>query len=81
MNGESQEKTAAPDLSGPSFLKTLEDLLITLRRSSKDLAFYPSGHPQLSRSLQNAVSHLTAAVAGRVSLPLTVSRTGFSFEG
>jgi len=81
MNGEGQKASAAPDLSGPSLLKTLEDLLIALRRSSKDLAFYPSGHPQLNRSLENAVSHLHAAVAVRTPLPLTVSRTGFSFEG
>jgi hypothetical protein len=81
MNGEGQKTSVAPDLSGPSILKTLEDLLIALRRSSKDLAFYPSGHPQLNRSLENAMSHLHAAVAVRTPLPLTVSRTGFSFEG
>jgi len=81
MNGGGQTTSATPGLAGPSFLKALEDLLIALRRSSKDLAFYPSGHPMLTRSLENAVRHLRAAVAVRTPLALTVSRNGFGFEG
>ena len=81
MNGEGQKASAAPDLSGPSLLKTLEDLLIALRRSSKDLAFYPTGHPLLNRSLETAVAQLRIVLGTRTLLAIVVSRAGFSFQG
>jgi hypothetical protein len=59
----------------------LEELLIALRKSSKDLAFYPAGHPMLNRSLERAAEQLQSAVATRAPLSLAVSRVGFSFEG
>lgn len=81
MVEEQQTAGATPGTPGPAFGKTLEDLLIALRRSSKDLAFYPEGHPQLQRSLERALDELKAAVGSRATLQLTVSRTGFAFEG
>jgi hypothetical protein len=62
-------------------VKDLEELLVTLRRSSKDLSFYPPGHPLLNRSLERAVSQLRGVVDARAPLALVVSRTGFSIEG
>jgi hypothetical protein len=59
----------------------LEELLIALRKSSKDLAFYPPGHPMLNRSLERSAGQLQSAVAIRAPLSLVVSRAGFSFEG
>src|SRR5512136_2910005 len=63
-----------------AFAKEVEELLITLRRSSRDLAFYPSSHPMLKRSMQNAVSQLRAVSAGRTPLAISVARTGMSVE-
>jgi hypothetical protein len=59
----------------------LEELLIALRKSSKDLAFYPPGHPMLNRSLERSAGQLQSVVAARAPLSLVVSRAGFSFEG
>jgi hypothetical protein len=76
-----QTAGATPGLPGSPFLKSLEDLLITLRRSSKDLAFYPAGHPLLNHSLEQAVSQLHSAVSARAPLMLSVTRSGFSCDG
>ncbi|MBI2561542.1 MAG: hypothetical protein HYW08_03885, partial [candidate division NC10 bacterium] len=70
-----------PAAPGPALVKDLEELLVTLRRSSKDLSFYPPGHPLLNRSLERAVSQLRGLVDVRAPLALVVSRTGFSFDG
>jgi len=66
---------------GAAVLKALEDLLTALRKSSKDLAFYPPGHPLLNRSLERSAEQLRAVVAARAPLTLGVSRAGFSYEG
>ncbi len=81
MGKEGEAAGGAPGVSGPIFLKRLEDLLITLRRASKDLAFYPPDHPLLRASLENARSQLHAVVGTRGSLALIVGRAGLSFEG
>ena len=81
MDKEGQAAAATSGAPGPANLKALEDLLITLRKSSKDLAFYPPGHPLLNRSLERAVEQLHAVVGVRAPLSLAVSRTGFTFEG
>jgi HEAT repeat protein len=81
MDKERQAAAAPPDAAGSSFGAVLEGLLITLRRTSKDIAFYPAGHPTLARSVERAASQLLAVVTGRPALRLVVSRGGFSFEG
>jgi len=81
MDRQGQAAAAAPGTPGPPILKALEELLIALRKSSKDLAFYPAGHPMLNRSLERATEQLQSAVATRAPLSLVVSRLGFSFEG
>ncbi|MGD0265896.1 MAG: HEAT repeat domain-containing protein [Candidatus Methylomirabilota bacterium] len=81
MDRQGQAAAAAPGTPGPPILKALEGLLIALRKSSKDLAFYPAGHPMLNRSLERAAERLQSAVAIRAPLSLVVSRVGFSFEG
>ncbi len=81
MGKDGQAAAAASRASGPTILTALEDLLMTLRKSSKDLTFYPSGHPRLNRSLEQATEQLHAVVAARAPLSLAVSRTGFTFEG
>ncbi len=78
MDKGEQAGGATPGVLGP---KALEELLITLRRSSKDLAFYPSGHPLLNRSLERAVRQFDAVVSARPPVTLAISRAGFSFEG
>ena len=81
MDKEGHAAAAAPETAGPPILKALEDLLVTLRKSSKDLVFYPAGHPMLTRSLERAAEQMRTAVGARAPLPLAVSRAGFSFEG
>ena len=81
MDRQGQAAAAAPGTPGPPILKALEELLIALRKSSKDLAFYPPGHPMLNRSLERAAGQLQSVVATRAPLSLVVSRAGFSFEG
>ena len=81
MDAERQAAAGSTGVIGPAFLKGLEELLVTLRRSSKDLAFYPTGHPALERSLERALRQLHAMVGARQPLTITVSRTGFGFEG
>ncbi|MBI4571853.1 MAG: HEAT repeat domain-containing protein [candidate division NC10 bacterium] len=81
MVREGEASGASPAVSGSTVLKVLEDLLVTLRRSSKDLAFYPPEHPMLKRSMERAVSQLHAAVGIRAPLAIAVSRGGFTFDG
>ena len=81
MDKVGQAAAATSGATGPAILKALEDLLVTLRKSSKDLAFYPPGHPLLNRSMERAAEQLCAVVATRTSLSLSVSRTSFTFEG
>jgi hypothetical protein len=56
-------------------------MLVGLRRTSKDLTFYPPEHPLLLRSLERTTGQVHALVADRSPLALTVSRSGFTFEG
>jgi len=81
MDRQGQAAAAAPGTPGPPILRALEKLLIALRKSSKDLAFYPPGHPMLNRSLERSAGQLQSVVAARAPLSLVVSRAGFSFEG
>jgi HEAT repeat protein len=81
MEKDGQAAAATSRAPGPAILTALEDLLMTLRKSSKDLAFYPLGHPRLTRSLERATEQLHAVVATRALLSLAVSRTGFTCEG
>ena len=81
MEKEGQAAGPTPGAPWPALVKDLEELLVSLRRSSKDLSFYPPGHPLLNRSLERAVSQLRGLVDARAPLALVVSRTGFSFEG
>jgi HEAT repeat protein len=67
--------------SGPVFIKRLEELLVGLRRCSKDLAFYPPGHPAMARSLERTLEQLQSVVDTASPLTIAVTRSGFTFEG
>jgi HEAT repeat protein len=62
-------------------VKALEEMLVGLRRTSKDLTFYPPEHPLLLRSLERATGQVHALVGDRSPLALAVTRSGFTFEG
>jgi HEAT repeat protein len=81
MGKEGEAAAATSSSPGAAISKALEDLLIALRKSSKDLAFYPPGHPLLNRSLERSAEQLRAVVATQATLSLAVSRAGFSYEG
>jgi hypothetical protein len=72
---------AIPGGHGLATVKDVEELLVALRRTSKDLTFYPTGHPLLNRSLERAAKQLRDVVGGRSSLTVGVTPSGFSFEG
>jgi len=81
MDKTGQAAAGTSGSAGAAILTALEDLLVALRKSSKDLAFYPPGHPLLNRSLERSAEQLRAVVATRAPLSLTVSRAAFSYEG
>ncbi len=81
MDKEGQVAGGTPGVAAQAFGKTLEEMLVALRRTAKDLTFYPPEHPLLLRSLERATSQVYAVVADRSHLALAVSRSGFTFEG
>src|SRR5574341_777654 len=81
MEKEGQAAGEPPAAAGQALVNALEDMLVGLRRTSKDLTFYPPEHPLLLRSLERATGQVHALVADRSPLALAVSRSGFIFEG
>ena len=81
MEREGQAAGGPPAAAGQALVKALEEMLVGLRRTSKDLTFYPPEHPLLLRSLERTTGQVHALVADRSPLALTVSRSGFTFEG
>lgn len=81
MEREGQAAGGPPAAAGQALAKALEEMLVGLRRTSKDLTFYPPEHPLLLRSLERTTGQVHALVADRSPLALTVSRSGFTFEG
>lgn len=81
MDKEGQGTGGTPGAPAQATGKVLEEMLVALRRTSKDLTFYPPEHPLLLRSLERATSQVHAVVADRPHVALAVSRSGFTFEG
>lgn len=81
MEREGQAAGGPPAAAGQALVKALEEMLVGLRRTSKDLTFYPPEHPLLRRSLERATGQVHALMADRSPLALAVSRSGFTFEG
>jgi hypothetical protein len=81
MDKEGQAAGGTPGAAGQAFGKAIEEMLVALRRTSKDLTFYPPEHPLLLRSLERAISQVRAVVGDRFHLALAVSRSNFTFEG
>lgn len=67
---------AAP--ADPQRLRAVEETLAALRRSARDLSFYPSGHPTLNKSLERVTEQLRYLVELEDPLTITVSREGLS---
>ena len=81
MDTQGRGSSAAPTGGGSSSAGSLEELLVTLRKSSRDLSFYPTGHPRLARSLEGALERVRAAIGGRLVLSVGVTRGGFQVDG
>jgi hypothetical protein len=81
MDTQGRGPSAAPAGGGSSSAGSLEELLVTLRKSSRDLSFYPPAHPLLARSLERALDRVRAEIGGRLVLSFGVTRGGFQVEG
>ena len=81
MDTQGRGPSEAPGGGGFSSAVSLEEMLVTLRKSSRDISFYPTGHPLLVRSLERAVEQVRGAVGGRSALTIGVTRTGFQVDG
>jgi hypothetical protein len=81
MDTQGLGPSEAPGGSGFSSAGSVEEMLVTLRKSSRDISFYPSGHPLLLRSLERAVEQVRGAVGGRPILAINVTRGGFQVDG
>jgi len=81
MDTHGRGPSEAPAGGGTSAGGSLEEMLVTLRKSSRDISFYPNGHPLLMRSLERAVEQVRGAVGGRPVLTIGVTRGGFQVDG
>ncbi|HEY7677163.1 MAG TPA: HEAT repeat domain-containing protein [Candidatus Methylomirabilis sp.] len=59
-------------------LKAVEEALAALRRSARDLSFYPSGHPTLEKSLERVTAQLRQLVELEDPLSITIAREGLT---
>ncbi len=77
--GKRPRAPEAPPAESPQ-LRTLEALLVALRRGVKDLGFYPEGHPSLEQSLRRVASHLRQILEGEDPLTFTIGREGIAHQ-
>lgn len=63
------------------FFKRLEETLVSLKKATRDLAFYPPTHPALKQSLERTVMQLESLLEQTPSFTLTVTKEGFSYDG
>jgi len=59
-------------------LKAVEEALAALRRSARDLGFYPPGHPSLEKSLERVTAQLRQLVELEDPLTITIAREGLT---
>jgi HEAT repeats len=81
MDTQGRGPSEAPGGGGFSSAGSVEEMLVTLRKSSRDISFYPTGHPLLLRSLERAVEQVRGAIGGRFILTIAVTRGGFQVDG
>jgi len=81
MDAQGRGPSEAPAGGGISASGSLEEMLVTLRKSSRDLSFYPTGHPLLLHSLERALEQVRGAIGGRPVLTIGVTRGGFQVDG
>lgn len=74
-------KDLEPKASSGGFLKGLEEALISLKRTAKDLTFYPPAHPALKGSLDRTIRQWSSLLELHSPLMVTVAKEGFSYEG
>ena len=71
-----QRPRAEPSLppAAGAQLKLLEDVLVALRRATKDIAFYPSGHPALQASLERVTAQIRKTLEFEDPLTFTITK-------
>lgn len=63
------------------FLKRLEGAFISLKKTARDLAFYPKAHPALKKSLDYTVEQLNSLLKEDLPLTVAVAKAGFFHRG
>lgn len=71
----------SPDTASGELFAHLEGVLLSLKKTIKDLTFYPSTHPALRRSLDRTMGKLGGLLERSPSLTLTVAKQGFAHDG
>lgn len=64
----------ASDSPDGRFLKDLEEGMIGVKKTARDLAFYPASHPALAQSLDRACQALLGLLTRESPLTITVAR-------
>lgn len=79
MERDPGHRHPAPDSSDGRFLKDLEEGMISLNKTARDLAFYPPGHPSLAQSLERACHNLIGLLTHHAPLTITVTRESLQY--
>ena len=70
-----------PKTSPGGFLKGLEEAVVSLKRTAKELTFYPPAHPALKGSLDRTIRQWGSLLEQSSPLTVTVAKEGFSYKG
>ena len=79
MERDPGHRHPAPDSADGRFLKDLEEGMISLNKTARDLAFYPPSHPSLAHSLDRACHNLIGLLTHHSRLTITVTRESLHY--
>lgn len=79
MDRDSTPRHPAPDSPDGRFLKDLEEGMIGVNKTARDMAFYPASHPALAQSLDRACQALLGLLTRESPLTITVARQSLQY--